>query len=300
MGTHKFHGKNKDWYLSTPVTKTLHIDGNRTDSYIENGSPTRPFKSFTNLLNAGVPSGAIVKVAADYYPEDVDFTGLSEVTIVGENTRSGDGTRIQGTVIISGVGTKVCLKGIRVQPATDKIALDYVDGDNCIFQDCVFRNSAVGAVKPVIRLGDVVSGGGLGVNTPKFYNCNVFKDGAGIVTQGANLAITSFIGGFIDADISMIGTYGLLLDNVSGSSSITHNVGVIGIYRSQIGNLTSAITAIPANAFIALNQVTLRANDGVTVGAINVKGTSSYVMGLCDYNLATSNFGAVTKILNYH
>jgi len=48
MGTHKFHSKDKDFYLSTPVTKILHVDGNRTDSYIENGSPTRPFKTISN------------------------------------------------------------------------------------------------------------------------------------------------------------------------------------------------------------------------------------------------------------
>lgn len=280
------------------VTKTLYVDKNRTDSYVENGSILKPYKSFTNLLAAGIPSVSVVQVAPGYYYEDVDLSGLLEVIIIGDNTRSGDGTRIAGTVTISNIATKVGLKGISVQPATDKIALDYVDGDNCYFQDCVFRNPAGGAVQPVIRLGDVASGGGVGANTPRFYNCNVHKDGAGIVAQGATLGMVSFIGGFIDADISMIGAYGILLDHVSGSSAIVHNVSVLAIARSQIGGLTSAVTATPATAFLSLNQVTLRANDGVTVGSINLNGTCPYVMGLCDYDIATSNFGAGTRIYN--
>ena len=294
----KKHIQNTDEYLSTQVTKTLYVDKNRTDSYTENGSITKPYKTINNLLTVGIPTGAVVKIALGYYTEDVDLTGLLDVTIIGDNTRSGDGVRIQGTVIISGINTKVNLKGIRVQPITDKIALDYVDGDNCYFQDCVFRNKTAGAVNPIIRIGDVASGGGLGTNVPRFYNCNVFKEGTGIVIQGANLAIINFKGGFIDADITMIGAYGILLDNISGSSAITHNVGVLGIYRSQIGGLTSAITATPATAFIALNQVTLRANDGITVGSIILNGTCPYVIGICDYNIAGSNFGAGTKIYN--
>lgn len=49
--THKMHGKNNDWYLSTPVTNTLQVDGNRTDSYIEDGSPTKPFKTIQAALD---------------------------------------------------------------------------------------------------------------------------------------------------------------------------------------------------------------------------------------------------------
>ena len=45
MGSHKFHGKDKDFYLATPVTNTLHVDNKRTDTYLENGSITKPFKT---------------------------------------------------------------------------------------------------------------------------------------------------------------------------------------------------------------------------------------------------------------
>ena len=292
-GINKFTPEN-----ITVVTKTIYIDGNRTDFYTENGSIIKPFKSFINLLASGVPAGATVKVAPGYYTEDVNLTGLGEVTIIGDNTKSGDGTRIQGTVVVSGTNTKVSLKGIRIQPITDKIALDYVDGSNCCFQDCVFRNHTVGATSPLIRIGDVASGGGLGVNTPRFYNCDVYKDAGNIVIEGSTLTVVAFIGGHLNADISMIGIYGVLLDNVSGCSDITHNVSVLGIYRSQIGSLTSAVTATPLNAFIALNQITLRTNDGVTVGAINLNGTCPYVMGICDYNIVTSNFGAGIRLYN--
>ena len=51
MGTHKYHARNKDSYLSTPNGRILYVDKSRTDSYSENGSITKPFKTVQGAVN---------------------------------------------------------------------------------------------------------------------------------------------------------------------------------------------------------------------------------------------------------
>ena len=80
--THKYHGKNHDLYLDTLVTKTLYVDGNRTDSYTENGSITKPFKTITAALNAASADDTILVLPGTYteaitLKHDVSIIGLS-------------------------------------------------------------------------------------------------------------------------------------------------------------------------------------------------------------------------------
>ena len=51
MGTHKFHARNKDFYLATDVGRLLYVDISRTDSYVENGTITKPFKTVQAAIN---------------------------------------------------------------------------------------------------------------------------------------------------------------------------------------------------------------------------------------------------------
>jgi hypothetical protein len=51
MGTHKFHARNKDLYLATDGSRLLYVDISRTDSYVENGTITKPFKTVQAAIN---------------------------------------------------------------------------------------------------------------------------------------------------------------------------------------------------------------------------------------------------------
>ena len=45
----KKHTQNTDKYLTTDVTKVLYVDKNRTDTYTENGTITKPFSMPTRI-----------------------------------------------------------------------------------------------------------------------------------------------------------------------------------------------------------------------------------------------------------
>lgn len=74
----KKHIQNSDEYLNTQITKTLYVDGNRTDSYTENGSVTKPFKTIMAAVNK-VISDVITDVTIYI------FNGVYSETVTLEN-----------------------------------------------------------------------------------------------------------------------------------------------------------------------------------------------------------------------
>jgi len=69
---------------ATQITRTLHIDSNRTDTYTANGSATYPFKSFHEAASAMVVGQSyVVHVApGNYAEEDISFPACP-ITIYG-------------------------------------------------------------------------------------------------------------------------------------------------------------------------------------------------------------------------
>ena len=66
----KHEHDSEDVYLDTQVTKTIYVDINRTDSYIETGSPTKPFKTITSA-NALADAGCLIYIFPGTYTENV-------------------------------------------------------------------------------------------------------------------------------------------------------------------------------------------------------------------------------------
>ena len=48
----KIHTQNTDLYLNTQITHKLYVDGNRTDSYVEDGSFTKPYKKIQDAIDS--------------------------------------------------------------------------------------------------------------------------------------------------------------------------------------------------------------------------------------------------------
>jgi hypothetical protein len=101
------HTQNSDLYLGTQVTSILYVDNARVDSYTENGSITKPFKTIAGAT-AIATSGTLIKVAAGTYAEDTVLpTGVS---IEGA---SPIGTNIQS--ITTGVAFSGCISIFRLK-----------------------------------------------------------------------------------------------------------------------------------------------------------------------------------------
>jgi len=92
----KKHTQNTDEYLNTQVTNILYVDGNRTDSYTENGSITKPFKTIQSAIDSITTNAYgnefIIKIATGKYNEQivlknyVDLCGDSQNTTIISST----------------------------------------------------------------------------------------------------------------------------------------------------------------------------------------------------------------------
>ena len=79
-----------------PVTKLLYVDKNRADSYTEDGSLDKPFKTISAAASIA-SSGATINVMAGSYVEDIIIpagvsltsNGLNQVTVLGDATFEG-------------------------------------------------------------------------------------------------------------------------------------------------------------------------------------------------------------------
>ena len=89
------------------VTKVLYVDGNRTDSYTENGSITRPFKTIQAAINQIATNGDnstygyLVKIAVAEYVENVVIEDASFTNIIfdtlGAYINPASGNAVQST-----------------------------------------------------------------------------------------------------------------------------------------------------------------------------------------------------------
>jgi len=173
--THKFHGKDHDKYLDTQVTKVLYVDGNRTDFYTANGSPTKPFKTI-NDAEAVAASDTTIVVSQGTYVEDVTVTnarnivGLLKPTIQGNVTIAGAGYKrfrdlviagnlnltasidlvdvsIYGTTTVTGSGS-VCITQGNLSPSSSGIKALVVNSTGA----CTISESIIAAIGDVLTI----------------------------------------------------------------------------------------------------------------------------------------------------
>ena len=103
IGSHNHDG---DYEIVAPITTTLYVDGNREDSYTEDGSFTKPYKTITAALGVS-ESGQTVIVSAGTYEEDIVIpAGVSLIS------HSQVKVSIQGDVTFNGPGSPITIQGM--------------------------------------------------------------------------------------------------------------------------------------------------------------------------------------------
>lgn len=225
--TNKFHGKNKDWYLSTPVEHTFQVDGNRTDSYIENGSPTRPFKTITRAV-AIATSKQTIKVMAGTYVEDLIIP--AGVSLVGYALNQ---VTIEGDVSFEGPSSPISIKGIIFGGVNKTLTI------NCtcnIFESYSYSKVVFGTSSHVsayvfninISQTDVPA---IEYNGTGDLNIN----GASITSKGNSNAIIINSGRLAIFDSEVY-------NNNAGKATVLFNGGTLVSANSQIVNATGGVS----------------------------------------------------------
>jgi len=134
--THKIHGKEHDKYLDTPVTNTLHVDNKRTDTYLENGSVTKPFKTIQAAIDAVVSSSATNKYLIEISPGPYysDPITINKVYVTFRSCGV-QGARISGLITVTNPGSptpeQITFVGLRISGglicSASHIAINAID-----------------------------------------------------------------------------------------------------------------------------------------------------------------------------
>lgn len=129
---------------SVTVTKTVRVDGNRTDSYTENGSDSMPYKTIQDAIDAAVPTSVVVIEPATYNEDVVLRSGVHLKSRL--NAGFYGGGLITGKMTYSpGAGFTV-LAGLHVLNTSDH-AVDFIGSDAIKLQalNCKFETNSNGA-----------------------------------------------------------------------------------------------------------------------------------------------------------
>lgn len=99
-------------------TKVLHVDNNRSDSYAEEGSIIRPYKTLSSALAAS-SSGDTVIVMAGIYTEDISVP--AGVSLVSHSLNK---VTLQGNATFNGPGVPISIQGIIFTGTNNTLTID--------------------------------------------------------------------------------------------------------------------------------------------------------------------------------
>lgn len=235
----KRHTQNTDTYLSTQITNNIYVDGKRTDSYTEDGSLTKPFKTIQDAIDsitgASYPNYFNINIAPGIYTEQVTLKSYVNLT-----------TEILDSVIIqSSVGDVVTcssysdIQNISIQyigSDSSKVGLRVNNGGVLVAREVSIYSNYTGIVFEAGAIGIFYGGGTLTGTADSF----IVKNSAYCWFSNSTLSgwgspyydLTIEAGGWVDVmtlqlyneRINNLGTLNLL----TPSSRINNDSSVVG------------------------------------------------------------------------
>jgi len=116
-----------------PVTKVLYVDQNRSDTYTEDGSPSRPFKTISAAVAVATSSTTIRVIPGTTYVEDITLPANVSLEGFGANYLT-----LDGDLTVSS-GGQTSLRFLRVIGTGNSVTID----SNCILWDTYFSCATV-------------------------------------------------------------------------------------------------------------------------------------------------------------
>ncbi len=252
------------------VTKQLYVDGNRTDTYVEDGDVLRPFKTVMGAINQVVANADnatfayTILIAVATYNENITLNNaaLYNLSLVGQDYRTGVQTSI-------GTGS-----GYALDSSTSNTNLGTLGISNLSFNgDMRFQGGT--------------NGSGIFSNQMLMYNCNFLTITNGLVLNNVNTAL------FFNCNWTQVGGAGTTITNCeftlfgNTNSDLPSPVAVVtngGNQPSQFGGQTFACFQ---NAVVTMDATVdagsfLQIRSGSRFGS---PGGSLSISGLCQvYN----------------
>ena len=284
------------------IADTLHVDGNRVDTYTEDGSRSRPYKNFTAAIAAAValtPAAdnkiAVVSKGAATHTEDLTFPSFVRVialatTIIGAHTIADDAHLHVGKLEASGT-----------QVAISKTA---GAGNACVIvEDMLLTGTAAGFLCTSghidIQCDELVVENGFGVgqvSTARLHaiinrlhitgtGVGVGLAAAGILSvranyiydDGAGKGIYAFGGGAVDATVTNIDCKDAYI--VDGTSELRLLVGSLtGTETSSGLALVTKAGILPINEYRQNAKPTLSALEKLAIWVDTDNADRSYLV----------------------
>ena len=251
---------NRDLYLDTQVTKVLYVDKNRTDSYTENGSLTKPYKTIQSAIS--IASGnVLINIAPGEYSGDfslgvnvvgirgsgINATFFTGNVTAGDRAHSLDEFRIKSTGSLT-ITDNIFARNLHLECAVIVSGSGFLDGNNIYIKP-------ISGVVPLT----VTSTGGVMLNE------------GSIVASGNIYAINQSSG-------TVILFHSYAKNSSLTTSTINSSSGIFGAIDASVYNIGFGTAINMANSGSALAANTL--NGVVCSGNIVCGSATTYVEGL--------------------
>ena len=256
----KAHTQNTDEYLATQVTQTLYVDGNRSDSYTENGSITKPYKTIQAAITAAEsPGSTMLIVAPGTYTGNINL-GSKVVGLIGSGVNA---TVLTGNLTIA--DRAHTLRNLQITSAGSLIITNNLTASHLWLQ-CAVTVSDNASFEGWSVIIQRASGVALTINSTGLCSINAGY----IVTVAAN-AVYQTTG-------SLIIRNSIILNNSFANPAINSIGGVCVLIQVNIANQGAGVAASLNNggAAASANQV----SDVTASGNISCGTATTYVEAL--------------------
>lgn len=313
--------------LIPPSTKTIFVDGNRTDSYTADGSTLKPFKTIMAGVNQVAANGDnstipyVIFVAPAIYPETIDLSNavLVTLTLVGYGATVG-GTTFTGVLaqavnnnnlinanfvgfdFLSGAPQAATVfnfssttNGTNFGSGEVLGGSPYANGWGIQFLDCFFGGTGPLLTFNINNCGQVTFDRcfvGLNVSVTNCIVCAI-HGGPGL-PQGSQINVFTVVGpspnGFVATQVQLQAVASLAVITIDAGSSIVAYVSRLRGANTVNGILTNRGSSISGNTTVNNGGTYKEDTGGGHSGSLTLLGSGAYVQ--------TGSYGIGNLFLN--
>ena len=266
----------------TAGSKLLYVDGNRTDPYSADGSPTHPFKTIMGAVNQVIANGDNstqiyqLEIAPATYVETVDLSNSALYNLIlngpGAKIAPSSGNALQNTnnnnLFNSTFIGLTFSKPVSFSYTAQAPSTDWIFFEHCVFlSDFTAVGASAGHSSPEFFFFDVTSGSGAWTFTDNyqiyFYASQIGQPDTNtgsftINASGSGYTKVVFVGSYMNVSPITVG----------GAGGTSPNQARLYVSGSQVG--------APGNSVVVNGQLNLDGGEVQSNITVNAGGTITY------------------------
>lgn len=261
-------------YLDTQVTTLLYVDKGRTDTYVANGSITKPFKSISSACaeSVSLTNGGVILINPGTYVENVTLSNKWS---------------------ISGVGRYQCIISGNIATGTSPLSIS-----NITHQNGVININGTTYIDSITSTGEIEVGSDLDIT-----NSNISTTGSALtITSGDvtinNCKLTSSLDAstISQSDGKLTIQSSIVVGEPLTGEVITTSGGTIVITSSTINNLNHGICIEITNDGLLANPNHL--SSSTFIGDVHCNSIHTIVGNITCSNITGTNIIEALNIYN--